>query len=63
MRKYQINDKEVLLADWKKAFSENPDAIVMLKTAKKTALYEPPAFRQSISPERAKELRQKWASR
>lgn len=63
MRKYLINNKVVSKTVWSEAFQSNPEATVILRLETIPKVYEPNIGEQSISPEKAKAIREQYKSR
>ena len=60
MRDYLFNNKKISKEEWKKAFQDNPEATVIIRTPSKAPVYEKPIPARIISPEKAKQLRNNY---
>lgn len=59
MRKYFIGAREVTKTEWSEAYKRLKDCSVIIRTDKLPEVFEPPKVEKVISPERAKQIREK----
>lgn len=57
-RQYYIGTKQVTKDEWANYFRDNPDTIVVIKPKTKKQTYNP-EHSEPISPEKAKQIREK----